>query len=129
LAARLVSQELGGDLVGVTHPQWGADLLKLRDSIYDGHRLTAEPWRRWANGFSCFCFSILGIPLSILFKRFDFWTNFAFCFAPILFLYYPLLMYGVGQAKSGNLPGYSVWLGNIVLLLIGILLCRRVAVT
>jgi len=33
---------------------------------------------------------------------------------PILIGYYPLLMYGIDQAKSGNLPPYSVWLANLV---------------
>ncbi|MEQ1902978.1 MAG: LptF/LptG family permease [Pirellulaceae bacterium] len=126
LAARLAAQQLGGDMVGVTHPQWGAELHQLREKIFDGYRLAAEPWRRWANGFSCLCFVMIGAPLSILFKRFDFWTNFALCFAPILFLYYPLLMFGVGQAKSGDLPGFAVWFGNIVLFGSGLLLCRRV---
>ncbi|MEZ6093792.1 MAG: LptF/LptG family permease [Pirellulaceae bacterium] len=126
MATRLVSQQIGGDMVGLTHPEWGAELYELREAKFDGYRLAAEPWRRWANGFSCLSFVVLGIPLSVLFKRFDFWTNFAFCFIPILVLYYPLLMYGIGQAKAGGLPPYSVWLGNIVLLIIGGTLVHRV---
>ncbi len=128
VATRLVAQELGGDMVGITHPKWGSDLYLLKEAGFDAFKLNAEPWRRWANGFSCLCFVILGAPLSILFRRFDFWTNFAFCFLPILFLYYPLLMYGVGEAKSGSMPPFSVWLGNAVIFLIGMALCRRVSI-
>jgi lipopolysaccharide export system permease protein len=126
LAARLASQHLAGDFYGMTHPQWGAELYRVREKYYDGYRLATEPYRRWANGFSCLAFVLIGAPMSILMRRFDFWTNFALCFAPILFLYYPLLMYGVGQAKGGHLPGFSVWLGNIVFFAIGFYLCRQI---
>ena len=44
------------------------------------------------------------------------WTSFGLCFLPILLLYYPLLMYGLDRAKSGALPPYCIWLGNLVLL-------------
>ena len=55
----------------------------------------------------------------------DLFATFGACFLPILIVYYPLLMVGVGQAKSGNLPPYCVWLGNVILLVIGIVLVRR----
>jgi lipopolysaccharide export system permease protein len=48
------------------------------------------------------------------------------CFGPILVGYYPLLMYGIDQAKSGFLPPYSVWLANLVCGGIGLLFLRRV---
>jgi hypothetical protein len=35
-------------------------------------------------------------------------------------------MFGVGQAKSGELPPISVWLGNVVMLLLGSSLVRKV---
>lgn len=126
LALKLVSQVVGGDVVGLTHPQWGADLYQLEKGIFREYRLLAEPWRRWANGFSCLCFVLVGAPLAIQLRKFDFWTNFALCFIPILVLYYPLLMFGVGQAKSGELPPISVWLGNVVMLLLGSSLVRKV---
>ena len=53
-------------------------------------------------------------------------STFGLCFGPILFCYYPLLMYGIEQAKSGVLPPYSVWLANIVCSGIGLLFIRRV---
>lgn len=126
LALKLVSQAIAGDMIGLTHPQWGADLYEMQRQVYRKHRLVAEPWRRWANGFSCLCFVLVGAPLAIQLRRFDFWTNFALCFIPILVIYYPLLMFGVGQAKSGALPPIAVWFGNLVMVLIGIWLVRKV---
>jgi lipopolysaccharide export system permease protein len=126
LALKLVSQAIGGDMIGLTHPVWGAELYELQKQVYREHRLKTEPWRRWANGFSCLCFVLVGAPLAIQLRKFDFWTNFALCFIPILVIYYPLLMFGVGQAKSGSLPPFAVWFGNGVMLLIGIWLFRKV---
>ncbi len=34
------------------------------------------------------------------------------CFLPILLIYYPLLMLGIDQAKSGRMPYEVVWLGK-----------------
>ena len=68
----------------------------------------------------------VGAPLAIRLKKFDFWTNFALVFIPILIVYYPLLMFGVSQAKSGALPPWIVWLGNTVMLLYGLWLMYRI---
>jgi lipopolysaccharide export system permease protein len=82
-------------------------------------RLHAEPNRRWANGFSCFFFVWLGVPLAVRLQRTDVFSSFFACFLPILALYYPLLMYGVNSAKGGTLPPSFVWIGNICLGIIG----------
>ena len=90
------------------------------------HRLQTEPYRRWANGFSCLGFIFVGVPLAVRFRNADLMTTFGMCFLPILIVYYPLLMFATEQAKSGELPPYSVWLGNVVLCLTGGLLWRHV---
>lgn len=126
LAMQAAFQMLGGDFVSLTHPRWPSQLRDLgvgRERIF---RLQTEPWRRWANGFSCLCFVLVGAPLAIYLRRSDFWSTFGLCFIPILLVYYPLLMYGVGRAKSGDLPPPIVWLGNAVLLLVGWLLVRQI---
>ena len=82
-------------------------------------RLHTEPSRRWANGFSCFFFVWLGVPLAIRLQRADVFSSFFACFLPILALYYPLLIGGVNGAKSGTLPPSFVWIGNICLGIIG----------
>lgn len=126
LAIRAASQMSGGNLVGLSHPEWSSDLYELERQVYRKHRLKTEPWRRWANGFSCLCFVIVGAPLAIRLRKFDFWTNFAVVFIPILLVYYPLLMFGVSQAKSGGLPPWIVWLGNAVMLAAGLWLVGKV---
>lgn len=89
-------------------------------------RLHTEPWRRWANGFSCLCFVLVGAPMAIRMKHAEFLAIFFVCFLPILLVYYPLLAVSVKQAKDGAFPPPAVWAGNIVLALWGIWLLRRV---
>ncbi|MEO1530241.1 MAG: LptF/LptG family permease [Planctomycetota bacterium] len=89
-------------------------------------RLRVEPWRRWAEGFSCFCFVIIGAPLGMIARTSDYWTTFGMCFLPIIGLYYPLFILGLEQAKEGGIPPYGVWIGNIMLCVIGVILIQRV---
>lgn len=120
------TQLLTGNMIGLAHPKWNEDAHDLKKAIERKHRIQTEPWRRWANGFSCLCFVMVGAAVAIRFQRFDFWSIFAVCFIPILLAYYPLLMMGVGRAKTGALPPYAVWIGNLVLFLVGIWLIRKV---
>jgi lipopolysaccharide export system permease protein len=89
-------------------------------------RLQTEPWRRWAEGFSCFFFVLVGAPLAIIAKTSDYWTTFGMCFLPTLVLYFPLFLLGLEQAKDGNVPPYGVWMANVVLVAIGVVLIARV---
>jgi len=89
-------------------------------------RLQIEPWRRWAEGFSCFFFVLIGAPLAMIVKSSDYWTTFGMCFLPILLLYYPLFIFGLEQAKDGVIPPYGVWMGNVALAGIGIMLIAKV---
>lgn len=90
------------------------------------NRIVLEPWRRWANGFSCFCFVLVGAPMAIRMRNADFLTSFFLCFLPILVVYYPVFMLGVSQAKRGTAPPVAVWLGNLLIVLWGWWLLRRV---
>lgn len=89
-------------------------------------RLHTEPWRRWAQGFSCFCFVLVGAPLAVIARTADYWTVFGLCFLPTMLLYYALFILGFDQAKAGAWPPYAVWLGNVVLVAIGISLLDRI---
>jgi lipopolysaccharide export system permease protein len=125
LAMQASFQMLGGDIISLTHPRWNnyiADLAIANQRVF---RLQTEPWRRWANGFSCLFFVVVGAPLAIMMRKSDFWNTFAVCFIPILLAYYPLMMFGVGRAKHGTMPPPIVWIGNLVLLAIGWYLTRR----
>ena len=86
----------------------------------DLHRLETEPHRRWANGFSCLAFVVVGAATAIRRRNADVLTSFFICFLPILIVYYPLLAYGLDSAKNGTLPPSSVWLGNAIMAAWGI---------
>ncbi len=89
-------------------------------------RIIMEPWRRWANGFSCLCFVLVGAPMAIRMRNADFLTSFFLCFLPILIIYYPVLMLGISRVKAGALPPSAVWMGNVLMMLWGLWLLRRV---
>ncbi|TWT98945.1 LptF/LptG family permease [Neorhodopirellula pilleata] len=112
-------EDIGGTEASGIHGRLSSSRSRLT-------RLQTEPWRRWAEGFSCFFFVIVGAPLAILARTSDYWTTFGMCFLPIILLYYPLYLFGLDQAKSGDLPPYGVWTGNLVLAGIGSILMVRV---
>ncbi len=122
-------QMLGGNLVGLTHPDWVPEFVDLHELEIRQYRIAVEPWRRWANGFSCLCFVLIGAPLALRMQNSDFWVVFFMCFLPILIAYYPLLMFGISQTKTGHLAPIFVWTGNVVMLFAGWYLLRKMALT
>jgi lipopolysaccharide export system permease protein len=126
IAARTAFALLTGefDELSVAASRPYADERRGLQAILD--RLHTEPIRRWANGFSCLCFVLVGIPMAIIRQKGEFLASFFICFAPILLVYYPLLMFSVDQAKDGALPPITVWLGNAVLACWGLWMMRRV---
>lgn len=125
LAMQACFQVATGDIDHLSSDRWAGKHRALEDAIVRENRLQTEPWRRWANGFSCLFFVFVGVPLAIRLKNSDVWTSFALCFIPILVGYYPLLAFGLDRAKTGALPPYAVWLGNIAMLIVGIFLIRK----
>jgi len=126
LAAEAGFELLAGNLDSLSSGYWEPKRYILLDAENRLHRLQTEPFRRWASGFSCLAFVMVGIPLAIWRRNSDYVSTFGMCFLPILVGYYPLLMYGIDQAKSGNLPPYSVWLANVICGGVGLLFLRRV---
>lgn len=88
-------------------------------------RLKTEPARRWASGFSCFAFAMVGLPLATLLRTSDYMTTFGICFLPIVIVYYPLFALSLDLAKDGVVPPIFVWLGNFVCFSISIALMRK----
>jgi len=127
LAADAGYQLLTGDFQLLADAAWQRRLSGLHRERQRLHRLETEPFRRWASGFSCLAFVIVGVPLAIRLRNADFMTTFGVCFLPILIVYYPLFAFGLDRAKLGLLPPYFVWLGNLVCLLIGVWQLRKVA--
>jgi lipopolysaccharide export system permease protein len=115
-----------GDFPALGENTWKPRRKVLADARIRLSRLRTEPWRRWASGFSCLCFVMVGAPLAILWRRADVMSTFFACFFPILLIYYPLFLVGFDRAKAGALPPYSVWAANLILVGIGIWLMRRV---
>jgi lipopolysaccharide export system permease protein len=126
MATEVAYQMLTGDLASLTDPSWAGKVNRIHEAVGRIHRLETEPWRRWANGFSCLFFVMIGTPLAIRMRNADLWSSFAVCFLPILIIYYPLLALGVDRAKAGELPPYSVWLGNVILAVAGLWIMRKV---
>ena len=129
LAMAASFQMLGGNLVGLTDPAWVPELETMHEIETRQCRLAVEPWRRWANGFSCLCFVIVGAPLALRMQSCDFWVVFFLCFMPILLAYYPLLMFGISQTKTGHLAPIFVWTGNLVMFFIGWRMLRKMALS
>ncbi len=64
--------------------------------------------------------------MAIRLRHSDALTSFFLCFAPILLVYYPLLLFGTDRAKAGVITPYAVWLANLILVAWGVWLLRRV---
>ena len=126
LAARAAFQMVSGDFDGLLSPEWKTRHRVLKNERGRLHRLRTEPFRRWAAGFSCLCFAFVGAPMAIWLRNRDFLTSFFLCFAPILIVYYPAMAYTVDAAKAGRFPPLTVWTGNLILLLWGAYLLRKV---
>jgi lipopolysaccharide export system permease protein len=106
-------------------PESPQDVDKINEYPKMIFKLRTEPYRRWANGFSCLCFALIGTPVAMLRRHADVLTNFFFCFLPILVVYYPLLMFGEELSTSGKLWPISFWMANMVLFIPAVLLLRR----
>ncbi len=126
LVAQSAFGMMTGDFDSLSETAWKAHEKERQNAEYRLHRLHTEPWRRWANGFSCLCFVLIGVPVSVWMRQSDFLASFFICFLPILLVYYPLLAVSVDQAKDGAFPPHTVWLGNFLLSLAGAWLLRRV---
>ncbi len=126
MAAVAGLQLIQGDFHGLSEIAWEPLKKNLKENQYRIYRLEMEPHRRWSTGFSCLCFVCVGSPLAVLMRKSDILTSFFVCFMPVLLLYYPLLIFSIDQAKSGRIPGESVWLGNVIMLGIGWLLYKKV---
>jgi lipopolysaccharide export system permease protein len=88
------------------------------------YRLRTEPYRRWANGFTCLCFTLIGIAVAMLWRHADGLTNFFVCFLPILAVYYPLLMLSDNLTTNGTLWPICFWMSNVVLTIPAIFLLQ-----
>ncbi len=115
---------LTGEFEAYDSQDWKLEADHTQAKLNHLYRLDTEPPRRWSAGFSCLCFALIGAPMAVWRRNADFLTSFFLCFLPILIIYYPLLVFGVEQAKSGAFDPNIVWLGNVVLALWGFWMLR-----
>jgi lipopolysaccharide export system permease protein len=107
---------------------------RLRDHgiVTDGllvryKKLETEVHTRLALACSCFFFVLVGSPFSILQGKRQFLTNFFLCFVPILLVYYPVVLLTQNLAKNDDLdPAWGMWIGNGILLVVGLWIFRKV---
>ncbi len=114
-AVKAALQLGAADFDSLTSGEWSSEKLALDGEAFLFNRLRTEPPRRWANGFSCLSFVMVGSAMAIRRRNANALSSFFVCFLPILIVYYPLLILGVNQAKGGALPPMSVWVGNLAL--------------
>lgn len=126
LAAEAGFDLVTGEFGNLNEHTWSARRKSLADARSRLHRLRTEPWRRWAAGFCCLAFVLVGAPIAIRMRNSDAMSTFGLCFLPILLVYYPFLSYGLSQAKTGALPPYTVWTANLVCAAIGWWQIRKV---
>ena len=115
-----------GRMFELTGTPWSEYHQRLASAQRRIEKLNTEPQRRWASGFSCLSFVLIGVPMAIRRRHGEFWGSFFACFLPILIVYYPMLVGCLEAAKDGVLPPQAVWLGNLVLACWGLWLVRRV---
>jgi lipopolysaccharide export system permease protein len=124
-AIQACSQLLVGDMLGLTTASWRSRLQDQIDAESRLGRLKLVPHRRWASGFSCLAFAVIGIPVAMRLRSANYATTFGMCFLPILIVYYPLFMFGLTGAKEGTLPPAAAWFANGACVLIGLWLLFR----
>ena len=88
-------------------------------------KLLTEIHSRFALSTSCFFFALVGAPFAVQQARRQFLTTFFMCFLPVLLLYYPIALLLLNLAKSQSAPPSVVWLANLLMLIVGLLILRK----
>jgi len=125
-AMKAATNILLGEFHNLTNLEWATDKRKLDHAYYTLYRMRTEPPRRWANGFSCLCFVMVGSTVAIRLRNANMLSSFFVCFLPVLCVYYPLLALGVDQAKNGQWPAACVWIGDVAMTCWGAWMLKRV---
>lgn len=126
IAVETAFEMLRGDFEAFAGPAWDRTQWSLNNLRRQIALMRTEPPRRWANGFSCLFFVMIGTPVAVRLKNSEYLTSFFVVFLPILLCYYPLLAFGVDQSKSGALPPSAVWLANLATAAAGAWQLRKV---
>ncbi len=104
--------------------RFDADLIENKEQIVQNH---TEIHGRFALSASCFFFTLLGGPFSILQARRQVLTTFFMCFLPILTAYYPIVFLMMNQSKNDVVnPAWAMWVANALIVPVAWYTMRRV---
>lgn len=91
-------------------------------------RIRTEFHSRIALSCGCIFLVLVGSPYALMHAQDEFLLNFFRCFVPVLLLYYPATLLAMNLSKTGTIsPVGSLWIGNAILLVIGVFFLRRAA--
>ncbi|MCP4776944.1 MAG: YjgP/YjgQ family permease [Planctomycetaceae bacterium] len=124
--ANIAAQQLlTGDLLGLTNVAWETRAKELEEANHRLSRLNLVTPRRWASGFACLAFAVIGIPIALKMKTVNYTSAFGMCFFPILVVYYPIFETTLNACKEGTLHPYGVWTSNLLAIGLGAFLLYR----
>ncbi|HXY33895.1 MAG TPA: LptF/LptG family permease [Planctomycetaceae bacterium] len=104
--------------------QYDADLIVKKEEVVTNH---TEIHSRFALSASCFFFTLLGGPFSILQAKRQVLTSFIMCFLPILIAYYPIIFLMMNQSKNDVVnPAWAMWVANALIVPVAWYTLRRV---
>ena len=84
--------------------------------------------RRTALAGSAFFYALIAIPLGVWSSRGGRVAAFLYVVGPVMLVYFPLVITGSNLARRGTVPALpALWVGNVVIGILGILLLRRVS--
>lgn len=91
------------------------------------NKLSTEIHSRYAMACSCFFFALLGCPVAMRFGQSQFLKSFIICFVPIVCGYYPLMLGLMSQCKNGFIqPHLTMWIANIIVVILSLVVMRKV---
>lgn len=125
-AAETALAMLTGDYLSYRGHEWDNRLHAINFGKSRLIKLGVEPWRRWASGFACLAFVVVGAPLAIYRRNSDFMSTFFICFAPILALYFPLFLGAIDLAKGGKIHPSAIFGANLACVAVGWYFTKRV---
>lgn len=103
-----------------------SDILKKEDSINRARQYKVEIQKKYAIPFACLLFVFVGCPLGIMTKGGNFGLSAGISLGFYIF-YWACLIGGEKLADRGLMaPELSMWLGNIIIAILGVLLTLRV---
>ena len=124
--ANIAAQQLmTGDLLALTNVAWETRVQELETANHRLSRLNLVTPRRWASGFACLAFAVIGIPIALKMKTVNYTSAFGMCFFPILVVYYPIFETTLNACKEGTLHPYGVWTSNLLAIGLGAILLYR----